>query len=73
MGVLAFVTLAQLNFSSNTLAANNETELVKVALISETLSAPKKGGFYGLGYTKNSNPIGIRIGVMPVILACQPN
>ena len=41
MGVLVLVTLAQLNFWSNTVAANNETELVKVALISEAISAPK--------------------------------
>ena len=49
MGVLALVTLAQLNFSSNTVAANNETELVKVALISEAISAPKKGTILWVG------------------------
>ena len=58
MGVLAFFTLAQMNFSSNTLAANNETELVEVALISEAISAPKDRGI---------------IGVTQVILVCQPN
>ena len=49
MGVLALVTLAQLNFLSNTVAANNETELVKVALISEAISAPKDPGTIWVG------------------------
>ena len=56
MGVLAFFTLAQLNFSSNTLAANNETELVKVALISEAISAPKKGGILWVGLHQKLQP-----------------
>ena len=56
MGVLAFVTLAQLNFSSNTLAANNETELVKVALISEAISAPKDRGIIWVGLHQKLQP-----------------
>jgi len=56
MGVLAFVTLAQLSFSSNTLATNNETELVKVALISEAISAPKDLGIIWVGLHQKLQP-----------------
>ena len=56
MGVLAFVTLAQLYFSTNTLAANNETELVKVALLSEAISAPKDRGIIWVGLHQKLQP-----------------
>ena len=56
MVVLAFFTLAQLNFSSNTFATNNETELVKVALISETISAPKDRGIIWVGLHQKLQP-----------------
>ncbi len=49
MGVLTFLIQVLLNFSSNTLAANNETELVKVALISKTILAPKDRGIIWVG------------------------
>ena len=45
-----------MNFSSNTLAANNETELVKVALISETISAPKDRGIIWVGLHQKLQP-----------------
>ena len=56
MGVLAFLIQALLNFSSNTLAANNETELVKAALISETISAPKDRGIIWVGLHQKLQP-----------------
>ena len=53
---MAIFTLAQLNFSSNTLATNNETELVKVALISEAISAPKDRGIIWVGLHQKLQP-----------------
>ena len=50
------MTQAFLNLPSNTFAANFETELVKVALISEVISAPKKEGTLWIGLHQKLQP-----------------
>ena len=50
------MTHAFLNLPSNTFAANFETELVKVALISEVISAPKKEGVLWIGLHQRLQP-----------------